>query len=71
MAAASISFTTCALVLRLSGQSSRGFMITKVSATLGGMGSVATSAVPNLVKTCATSGNSLKRDSSNVCISTA
>ncbi len=54
-----------------SGHSSLGFIIINVSATLGGMGSVATSAVPILVKTLDTSGMGRMADSNCSCISTA
>ena len=46
-------------LFRDSGHSVRGFSMTKPSATLGGIGSVAISAVPILAKTSFTSGNSL------------
>ena len=45
--------------------------MTKVSATDGGIGSVATSAVPILANTRSTSGNCLMRASSVVCMPTA
>ncbi len=44
-----------------SGHSARGFSIMKLSATFGGIGSVAISAVPILANTRSTSGNALRR----------
>ena len=54
-----------------SGHWSRGFSMMKVSATFGGIGSVATSAVPIFENTSLTSGNSRSAASSDFCISTA
>ena len=53
------------------GHWSLGFKIKNVSATFGGMGSVATSAVPILAKTCCISPNSLMTFSNCCCISMA
>src|SRR5690625_3282893 len=69
--ARSISSTSSALVLDGSGHSLCGFNVTKLSATLGGMGSVATSAVPIRAKSLSTSGNALILCSRISCISTA
>ena len=49
--ALSIPATSAAFVLRGSGHSLRGLSMMKVSATEGGIGSVATSAVPSLPNT--------------------
>ena len=57
----------CAFGLSGSGHSSRGFRMMKLSATLGGAASVATSAVPILANTRSTSGSSLTRASSCCC----
>ncbi len=50
------SATTSAFVLLGSGHSSRGLSMMKLSATLGGMGSVAISPLPIFVNTRSTSG---------------
>src|SRR3546814_8172661 len=55
--AASISRISTSFGLRGSGQSARSLIMMKVSATDGGIGSVATSAVPILPTIISTSGN--------------
>ena len=66
----SISSTNSLFGFEGSAHSLRGFKITKISAILGGIGSVATSGVPMRENTLSTSGNALIRCSSTSCIST-